>query len=59
VAEACATAGLGALGATPSSLPGPAGNVELFLHVREGERGRDLDLDGVIAAASRVQGRAS
>ena len=59
VAEACGAAGLGAMGATPSSLPGPAGNVELFLHVREGERGRDLDLDGVIAAASRVRGRAS
>lgn len=35
VAEALRT-GLGLAGVTPSVLPGPAGNVEFFLHLREG-----------------------
>jgi 23S rRNA (cytidine1920-2'-O)/16S rRNA (cytidine1409-2'-O)-methyltransferase len=36
VAEAAAAVGLGVAGVTPSPLPGPAGNLELFLHLRAG-----------------------
>jgi 23S rRNA (cytidine1920-2'-O)/16S rRNA (cytidine1409-2'-O)-methyltransferase len=36
VAAAAAQLGLGALGVTASPLPGPAGNVEFFLWLREG-----------------------
>jgi 23S rRNA (cytidine1920-2'-O)/16S rRNA (cytidine1409-2'-O)-methyltransferase len=36
VADAGASLGLGVAGLCPSSLPGPAGNLELFLHLRAG-----------------------
>jgi 23S rRNA (cytidine1920-2'-O)/16S rRNA (cytidine1409-2'-O)-methyltransferase len=36
VAEAAAAVGLGVAGVCPSPLPGPAGNLELFLHLRAG-----------------------
>jgi 23S rRNA (cytidine1920-2'-O)/16S rRNA (cytidine1409-2'-O)-methyltransferase len=36
VAEAAAASGLGVAGVRPSPLPGPAGNLELFLHLRAG-----------------------
>jgi 23S rRNA (cytidine1920-2'-O)/16S rRNA (cytidine1409-2'-O)-methyltransferase len=36
VAHAGAAAGLGVAGLCPSPLPGPAGNLELFLHLRAG-----------------------
>jgi 23S rRNA (cytidine1920-2'-O)/16S rRNA (cytidine1409-2'-O)-methyltransferase len=36
VAEAAAAGGLGVAGVCPSPLPGPAGNLELFLHLRAG-----------------------
>jgi 23S rRNA (cytidine1920-2'-O)/16S rRNA (cytidine1409-2'-O)-methyltransferase len=36
VAAAAAELGLGTAGVCPSPLPGPAGNVELFLHLRAG-----------------------
>jgi 23S rRNA (cytidine1920-2'-O)/16S rRNA (cytidine1409-2'-O)-methyltransferase len=36
VAEAAAADGLGVAGICPSPLPGPAGNLELFLHLRAG-----------------------
>lgn len=50
VAEACRAAGLGPRDVTPSLLPGPAGNVEFFLHARAGDPGRALDLDAALAA---------
>jgi 23S rRNA (cytidine1920-2'-O)/16S rRNA (cytidine1409-2'-O)-methyltransferase len=53
VADACLEAGLGPLAVTPSTVRGPAGNVEFFLHARLGEPGRDLDLDAALAAAPR------
>jgi 23S rRNA (cytidine1920-2'-O)/16S rRNA (cytidine1409-2'-O)-methyltransferase len=51
VAESCRSAGLGPLDLVPSSLPGPAGNIEFLLHARLGDPGRDLDIDGAVAAA--------
>jgi 23S rRNA (cytidine1920-2'-O)/16S rRNA (cytidine1409-2'-O)-methyltransferase len=51
VAEACRRVGLGPLEVAPSTLLGPSGNVEFFLHARLGEAGRALDLESVIAAA--------
>jgi len=36
VADAAAAGGLGVAGVCPSPLPGPAGNLELFLHLRAG-----------------------
>jgi 23S rRNA (cytidine1920-2'-O)/16S rRNA (cytidine1409-2'-O)-methyltransferase len=36
VADAGASAGLGVAGLCPSPLPGPAGNLELFLHLHAG-----------------------
>ena len=36
VAETAAGLGLGVVGACPSRLPGPAGNVEFFVHLRAG-----------------------
>ena len=59
VADACRAAGLGPLEAVPSPLPGPAGNVELFLHARAGAAARDLRLDEVMERAGAVRGRAS
>jgi 23S rRNA (cytidine1920-2'-O)/16S rRNA (cytidine1409-2'-O)-methyltransferase len=50
VAEACRAAGLGPRDVMPSPLPGPAGNVEFFLHARAGGPGRELDLDAAMAA---------
>jgi 23S rRNA (cytidine1920-2'-O)/16S rRNA (cytidine1409-2'-O)-methyltransferase len=50
-AESCLDAGLGPVDVTPSAVPGPAGNVEFFLHARLGEAGRELDLDSALAAA--------
>ena len=48
VAAAAAAAGLGAVAACPSPLPGPAGNVELFWHLRAGG---SADVEAVVAAA--------
>lgn len=39
VAQAAAEQGVGVAGACPSSLPGPSGNVEFFLHMRRGAHG--------------------
>jgi 23S rRNA (cytidine1920-2'-O)/16S rRNA (cytidine1409-2'-O)-methyltransferase len=41
VADAAAREGLGVAGICPSPLPGPAGNVEYFLHLRAGAGGLD------------------
>ena len=48
VAEAGAALGLGMAGICPSPLPGPAGNLELFLHLRAGAP--PLDEADVLAA---------
>ena len=48
VAEAGAALGLGMAGVCPSPLPGPAGNLELFLHLRAGAP--PLDEADVLAA---------
>ena len=48
VAEAGAALGLGMAGICPSPLPGPAGNLELFLHLRVGAP--PLDEADVLAA---------
>jgi hypothetical protein len=38
-----------------SPLPGPAGNVEFFLHARVGEAGREVDLDAAVAEGAAVR----
>jgi 23S rRNA (cytidine1920-2'-O)/16S rRNA (cytidine1409-2'-O)-methyltransferase len=48
VADGCAAAGFGPIAVTPSSIRGPAGNVEFFLHARDGAEPRELHLDQVI-----------
>jgi 23S rRNA (cytidine1920-2'-O)/16S rRNA (cytidine1409-2'-O)-methyltransferase len=55
VAAACASAGIGLLGAAPSSLLGPAGNVEFFVHGRKGTAGVDLDFDSLLAEAGELR----
>jgi 23S rRNA (cytidine1920-2'-O)/16S rRNA (cytidine1409-2'-O)-methyltransferase len=47
VTRACASSGLGPLNIAASPLRGPAGNVEFFVHAREGDSGRELSLDQV------------
>ncbi|MDQ4005782.1 MAG: TlyA family RNA methyltransferase [Actinomycetota bacterium] len=59
VAQACEGSNLGSLAVVPSRLTGPAGNVEFFLHAREGEAGRDPDLDAAVDEAGTIRGRAS
>jgi len=51
VAEGAATLGLGVAGVCASPLPGPAGNVEIFLHLRSGAG--LLDEAALVAAAGR------
>jgi 23S rRNA (cytidine1920-2'-O)/16S rRNA (cytidine1409-2'-O)-methyltransferase len=52
VTEAYREAGCGSLGATPSSLVGPAGNREFFLHVRRGAPdGGDAFIDRAVEEA--------
>lgn len=55
VVAAAAEQGLGVAGVVPSSLPGPAGNVEFFVHLRAGG-GADPDaaVTGAIAEARRL-----
>jgi 23S rRNA (cytidine1920-2'-O)/16S rRNA (cytidine1409-2'-O)-methyltransferase len=50
VADAAAAAGLGVAGVCPSTLPGPAGNLELFLHLRAAAG--PLDEDALLAAVA-------
>jgi 23S rRNA (cytidine1920-2'-O)/16S rRNA (cytidine1409-2'-O)-methyltransferase len=47
--------GLGLRGAMPSPLPGPAGNVEFFLHLRAGSRSEPVDLDRVVSEGEAVR----
>jgi 23S rRNA (cytidine1920-2'-O)/16S rRNA (cytidine1409-2'-O)-methyltransferase len=52
VAEAAAAEALGVAGLCPSPLPGPAGNLELFLHLRRGA----APLDEAALAAALAEG---
>jgi 23S rRNA (cytidine1920-2'-O)/16S rRNA (cytidine1409-2'-O)-methyltransferase len=51
VLEACRAQGLGPVALAPSTLPGPAGNVEFFLHARVGQEPEEVDVEAAIAAA--------
>jgi 23S rRNA (cytidine1920-2'-O)/16S rRNA (cytidine1409-2'-O)-methyltransferase len=48
VAAAGRQAGAGPIGAMASPLPGPAGNVEFFVHARVGDEGGPLDFDDAV-----------
>jgi 23S rRNA (cytidine1920-2'-O)/16S rRNA (cytidine1409-2'-O)-methyltransferase len=54
VADGAAPLGLGVAGLCPSPLPGPAGNLELFLHLRNGA----APLDGTALQAALTEGAA-
>jgi 23S rRNA (cytidine1920-2'-O)/16S rRNA (cytidine1409-2'-O)-methyltransferase len=57
VADAAAAAGLGAAGVCPSPLPGPAGNLEFFLHLRAGAGPLDEDaLQAAVAEGDALPG---
>jgi 23S rRNA (cytidine1920-2'-O)/16S rRNA (cytidine1409-2'-O)-methyltransferase len=59
VAETAASLGLGVAGLCPSPLPGPAGNLELFLHLRAGAAPLDeADLQAAVAEGSALPGAA-
>jgi 23S rRNA (cytidine1920-2'-O)/16S rRNA (cytidine1409-2'-O)-methyltransferase len=59
VAEAAASLGLGVAGICPSPLPGPAGNLELFLHLRAGAPPLDeADLTAALAEGATLPGAA-
>ena len=59
VAEAAAALGLGVAGLCPSPLPGPAGNLELFLHLRAGAPPLDeADLRAALAEGATLPGAA-
>lgn len=55
IASATSAAGAGTVGAMASPLPGPAGNVEFFLHARAGSPGSRVDLDAAVAEGLRVR----
>jgi 23S rRNA (cytidine1920-2'-O)/16S rRNA (cytidine1409-2'-O)-methyltransferase len=60
VAEAAAPLGLGVAGLCPSPLPGPAGNLELFLHLRAGAPPLDeTELQAAVAEGAALPGAAS
>jgi 23S rRNA (cytidine1920-2'-O)/16S rRNA (cytidine1409-2'-O)-methyltransferase len=59
VADAAAAEGLGVAGICPSPLPGPAGNLELFLHLRAGAAPLDeAELAAALAEAASLPGAA-
>ena len=59
VAEAGAALGLGMAGICPSPLPGPAGNLELFLHLRAGAPPLDeADILAALAEGATLPGAA-
>jgi 23S rRNA (cytidine1920-2'-O)/16S rRNA (cytidine1409-2'-O)-methyltransferase len=59
VAEAGASLGLGVAGVCPSALPGPAGNLELFLNLRAGAAPLDpADLDAAVTEGATLPGAA-
>ncbi|HEV3473919.1 MAG TPA: TlyA family RNA methyltransferase [Actinomycetota bacterium] len=55
VAAACARVGMGIKALAPSSLPGPAGNIEFFVHGRRGQPGHSFDLDAAMAEAEDLR----
>jgi 23S rRNA (cytidine1920-2'-O)/16S rRNA (cytidine1409-2'-O)-methyltransferase len=55
VAEACREQGLGPVAVAPSPVRGPAGNVEFFVHAREGGPSVDLDVDAALAEGGEVR----
>jgi 23S rRNA (cytidine1920-2'-O)/16S rRNA (cytidine1409-2'-O)-methyltransferase len=58
VADAAAELGLGVAGICPSPLPGPSGNVELFLHLRAGAPAlRAPELEAAVEEAARLPRR--
>ena len=58
VADAAAELGLGVAGICPSPLPGPSGNVELFLHLRAGAPAlRAPELEAAVDEAARLPRR--
>jgi 23S rRNA (cytidine1920-2'-O)/16S rRNA (cytidine1409-2'-O)-methyltransferase len=58
VAAAAAELGLGAAGVCPSPLPGPSGNVELFLHLRAGAGALDeAALEAAVAEGAALPRR--
>jgi 23S rRNA (cytidine1920-2'-O)/16S rRNA (cytidine1409-2'-O)-methyltransferase len=60
VADAGASLGLGVAGICPSPLPGPAGNLELFLHLRAGAPAIDeADLRAAVAEGATLPGAAT
>ncbi|HEV8424365.1 MAG TPA: TlyA family RNA methyltransferase [Actinomycetes bacterium] len=59
VADAGAGAGLGVAGICPSPLPGPAGNLELFLHLRSGASPLDeAELQAAVDEGATLPGAA-
>jgi 23S rRNA (cytidine1920-2'-O)/16S rRNA (cytidine1409-2'-O)-methyltransferase len=60
VADAGQALGLGVGGICPSPLPGPAGNLELFLHLRAGAHSLDeFALQAALAEGAALPGAAS
>jgi 23S rRNA (cytidine1920-2'-O)/16S rRNA (cytidine1409-2'-O)-methyltransferase len=55
VAAACADAGLGPAAVVASALRGPAGNVEFFLHAREGPSNDKLDIAPALAEGRELR----
>lgn len=55
VESACREAGAGPLGVMASPVPGPAGNVEFFLHARAGDPGRPVDLEAAVTEGAAVR----
>ncbi|HEX2026138.1 MAG TPA: TlyA family RNA methyltransferase [Actinomycetota bacterium] len=54
VAEACREARFGPMAVAVSPIRGPAGNVEFFLHARDGVTSGDLDLEATIRSTGEV-----
>jgi len=60
VADTAASLGLGVAGTCPSPLPGPAGNLELFLHLRAGAAPLDeAALQAALAEGAALPGAAT
>jgi 23S rRNA (cytidine1920-2'-O)/16S rRNA (cytidine1409-2'-O)-methyltransferase len=55
VADACRAHGLGPRDAMASPVRGPAGNVEFFLHARQGDPGVDLPIGAAVAEGTEVR----
>lgn len=57
VVAAADAEGLGLAGATVSPLPGPAGNIEFFVHLRRGAGPRPGAVDGAVAQGEALAAR--